>query len=116
MIPGGGTLHIDRITAEDQGLYTCRATNKKGSAESSSYIWVNSKGPLSNSIFKIIIYIIYIYILIFIYTFIYILIYLYIYNVGFLSLYSHGTVNNDKALDCRGDDMWQRFIIFFYQI
>ncbi|XP_034416288.1 vascular endothelial growth factor receptor 1 [Cyclopterus lumpus] len=36
-----GTLHIDRITAEDQGLYTCQATNVRGSAESSAYIWVN---------------------------------------------------------------------------
>ncbi|CAL8294417.1 unnamed protein product [Lota lota] len=42
MIPEGGTLHIDRITAEDQGLYTCRATNERGSAESSAHIWVNS--------------------------------------------------------------------------
>ncbi|CAL8324386.1 unnamed protein product [Boreogadus saida] len=42
MIPEVGSLHIDRITAEDQGLYTCRATNERGSAESSAYIWVNS--------------------------------------------------------------------------
>ena len=38
-----GTLHIDRITVEDRGLYTCQATNERGSAESSAYIWVNSK-------------------------------------------------------------------------
>ncbi|KAM4533573.1 vascular endothelial growth factor receptor 1 isoform 2-T2 [Odontesthes bonariensis] len=37
-----GTLHIDRITVEDRGLYTCQATNERGSAESSAYIWVNS--------------------------------------------------------------------------
>ncbi|XP_032360311.1 vascular endothelial growth factor receptor 1 [Etheostoma spectabile] len=36
-----GTLHIDRITVEDQGMYTCQATNERGSAESSAYIWVN---------------------------------------------------------------------------
>ncbi|XP_061521967.1 vascular endothelial growth factor receptor 1 isoform X2 [Phycodurus eques] len=39
--PKEGSLHIDRITAEDQGLYTCQATNQRGSAESSAYIWVN---------------------------------------------------------------------------
>ncbi|KAM4606155.1 vascular endothelial growth factor receptor 1 [Polymixia lowei] len=42
IIPEGGTLHIDRITVEDQGLYTCQATNEKGTVESSAYIWVNS--------------------------------------------------------------------------
>uniref|UniRef100_A0A3Q3KUE3 receptor protein-tyrosine kinase n=1 Tax=Mastacembelus armatus TaxID=205130 RepID=A0A3Q3KUE3_9TELE len=47
--PEDGTLHIDRITMEDQGLYTCQATNDRGSAESSAYIWVNSKS-LSTSI------------------------------------------------------------------
>uniref|UniRef100_A0A3Q3VXN2 receptor protein-tyrosine kinase n=1 Tax=Mola mola TaxID=94237 RepID=A0A3Q3VXN2_MOLML len=46
--PEDGTLHIDRITGEDQGLYTCQATNEKGSAETSAYIWVNGK-CLSNS-------------------------------------------------------------------
>uniref|UniRef100_A0A4W5K5C6 Platelet-derived growth factor receptor-like protein n=1 Tax=Hucho hucho TaxID=62062 RepID=A0A4W5K5C6_9TELE len=39
---GGENLHIDRITVEDQGLYTCQATNERGSAESSAYIWVHS--------------------------------------------------------------------------
>ncbi|XP_051910449.1 vascular endothelial growth factor receptor 1 isoform X3 [Hippocampus zosterae] len=39
--PEEDSLHIDRITMEDQGLYTCRASNQKGSAESSAYIWVN---------------------------------------------------------------------------
>ncbi|CAB1341006.1 unnamed protein product, partial [Coregonus sp. 'balchen'] len=28
--PGGGTLHIDRITVEEQGLYTCQSTNERG--------------------------------------------------------------------------------------
>ncbi|XP_008286630.1 vascular endothelial growth factor receptor 1-like isoform X1 [Stegastes partitus] len=42
-----GTLHIDRITVEDQGLYTCQATNERGSAESSAYIWVNSSSEAS---------------------------------------------------------------------
>lgn len=36
-------LHIDRITVEDEGLYTCQATNERGSAESSAYIWVSGK-------------------------------------------------------------------------
>ncbi|KAE8279885.1 Vascular endothelial growth factor receptor 1 [Larimichthys crocea] len=45
--PEDGTLHIDRITGEDQGLYTCQATNERGSAESSAYIWVNSASEAS---------------------------------------------------------------------
>uniref|UniRef100_A0A3B4WTA9 receptor protein-tyrosine kinase n=1 Tax=Seriola lalandi dorsalis TaxID=1841481 RepID=A0A3B4WTA9_SERLL len=45
--PEDGTLHIDRITVEDQGLYTCQATNERGSAESSAYIWVNSASESS---------------------------------------------------------------------
>ncbi|XP_019897332.2 vascular endothelial growth factor receptor 1 isoform X2 [Esox lucius] len=45
---GGSALHIDRITMEDQGLYTCQATNERGSVESSAYIWVhNSSEGLS---------------------------------------------------------------------
>ncbi|XP_075906400.1 vascular endothelial growth factor receptor 1 isoform X2 [Nelusetta ayraudi] len=42
-----GTLHIDRITGEDQGLYTCQATNERGSAESSAHIWVNGASEAS---------------------------------------------------------------------
>ncbi|XP_070783880.1 vascular endothelial growth factor receptor 1 isoform X2 [Enoplosus armatus] len=42
-----GTLHIDRITVEDQGRYTCQATNERGSAESSAYIWVNGSSAAS---------------------------------------------------------------------
>ncbi|XP_051969537.1 vascular endothelial growth factor receptor 1 [Xyrauchen texanus] len=42
LLPKEGTLHIDRITAEDEGLYTCEATNEKGSVESSAHIWVHS--------------------------------------------------------------------------
>ncbi|XP_034003467.1 LOW QUALITY PROTEIN: vascular endothelial growth factor receptor 1 [Trematomus bernacchii] len=45
--PDDGTLNIDRITAEDQGLYTCHATNERGSAESSAYIWVNGASEAS---------------------------------------------------------------------
>uniref|UniRef100_A0A672ZRR2 receptor protein-tyrosine kinase n=1 Tax=Sphaeramia orbicularis TaxID=375764 RepID=A0A672ZRR2_9TELE len=45
--PEDGTLHIDRITEEDQGLYTCKATNERGSAQSSAYIWVNSSSGSS---------------------------------------------------------------------
>lgn len=43
LFPEEGTLHIDRITAEDQGLYTCKANNERGSVESSAHIWVQSK-------------------------------------------------------------------------
>ncbi|XP_072306905.1 vascular endothelial growth factor receptor 1 isoform X2 [Eucyclogobius newberryi] len=39
--PEDGTLHIVRITEDDQGLYTCKATNERGSAQSSAHIWVN---------------------------------------------------------------------------
>ncbi|XP_068603807.1 vascular endothelial growth factor receptor 1 [Brachionichthys hirsutus] len=45
--PEDGTLHIDRITVEDQGLYTCQATNERGSAESSAHIWVNGASEAS---------------------------------------------------------------------
>lgn len=44
-----GTLHIDRITGEDQGLYTCQATNERGSAESSAHIWVNGESLPSSA-------------------------------------------------------------------
>lgn len=50
--PEDGTLHIDRITGEDQGLYTCQATNERGSAESSAYIWVNGEYLSTSSIFE----------------------------------------------------------------
>ncbi|TRY76058.1 hypothetical protein DNTS_012277 [Danionella cerebrum] len=43
LFPLEGTLHIDRITVEDQGLYTCEVTNQRGSVESSAHIWVESK-------------------------------------------------------------------------
>ncbi|XP_072545272.1 vascular endothelial growth factor receptor 1 isoform X2 [Salminus brasiliensis] len=42
LAPEEGTLHIDRITVEDQGLYTCEATNEKGSVESSAYVSVEN--------------------------------------------------------------------------
>ncbi|XP_030622984.1 vascular endothelial growth factor receptor 1 [Chanos chanos] len=42
LAPEGGTLHIDRITVEDQGLYTCQASNERGTVESSAYVWVDS--------------------------------------------------------------------------
>ncbi|XP_061661081.1 vascular endothelial growth factor receptor 1 isoform X2 [Syngnathoides biaculeatus] len=44
--PKEGSLHIDRITVEDQGLYTCQATNQRGSAESSAYIWVKDASEI----------------------------------------------------------------------
>ncbi|XP_011487225.1 vascular endothelial growth factor receptor 1 isoform X2 [Oryzias latipes] len=42
VIAKDGSLHIDRITTEDQGLYTCQAINERGSAETSAHIWVSS--------------------------------------------------------------------------
>ncbi|XP_015196874.2 vascular endothelial growth factor receptor 1 isoform X2 [Lepisosteus oculatus] len=39
---GGSTLHIERITQEDEGWYTCAATNERGSVESSAYITVQA--------------------------------------------------------------------------
>ncbi|XP_007662302.2 vascular endothelial growth factor receptor 1 isoform X1 [Ornithorhynchus anatinus] len=38
--PGSGTLLIDRVTEEDEGLYRCTATNRRGSAGGSAYITV----------------------------------------------------------------------------
>ncbi|XP_054621079.1 vascular endothelial growth factor receptor 1 isoform X3 [Dunckerocampus dactyliophorus] len=43
-----GSLHIERITVEDQGLYTCQATNQRGAAQSSAYIWVNNASEASS--------------------------------------------------------------------
>uniref|UniRef100_A0AAV2LBP7 receptor protein-tyrosine kinase n=1 Tax=Knipowitschia caucasica TaxID=637954 RepID=A0AAV2LBP7_KNICA len=45
--PEDGTLHIERVREEDQGLYTCRATNERGSTQSSAHIWVNSVSEFS---------------------------------------------------------------------
>uniref|UniRef100_W5L4K5 receptor protein-tyrosine kinase n=1 Tax=Astyanax mexicanus TaxID=7994 RepID=W5L4K5_ASTMX len=50
LAPEEGTLHIDRITVEDQGLYTCEATNEKGSVESSAYISVDNSADSSFSL------------------------------------------------------------------
>ncbi|RVE58758.1 hypothetical protein OJAV_G00197900 [Oryzias javanicus] len=47
VIENDGSLHIDRITAEDQGLYTCQAINERGSAETSAHIWVSSVSETS---------------------------------------------------------------------
>uniref|UniRef100_A0A3B4F115 receptor protein-tyrosine kinase n=1 Tax=Pundamilia nyererei TaxID=303518 RepID=A0A3B4F115_9CICH len=46
LTPEEARLHIDRITVEDEGLYTCQATNERGSAESSAYIWVSESSFL----------------------------------------------------------------------
>ncbi|XP_062841606.1 vascular endothelial growth factor receptor 1 [Trichomycterus rosablanca] len=42
LAPEDGSLHIDRIAIDDQGLYKCEATNEKGSVESSAYISVEN--------------------------------------------------------------------------
>ncbi|XP_060717273.1 vascular endothelial growth factor receptor 1 isoform X1 [Tachysurus vachellii] len=47
LAPDDGTLHIDRITVEDEGMYTCEATNERGSAESSAYISVENSESFS---------------------------------------------------------------------
>ncbi|KAI5627449.1 vascular endothelial growth factor receptor 1 isoform 1 precursor [Silurus asotus] len=45
--PEDGTLHIDRITVEDEGLYTCEAANERGSVGSSAYISVENSESFS---------------------------------------------------------------------
>lgn len=52
ILPEAGTLHIDRITVEDQGLYTCQVTNKRGTTESSAYIWVKSEYLSTSCVFQ----------------------------------------------------------------
>ncbi|KAM8881731.1 vascular endothelial growth factor receptor 1 isoform 1-T1 [Synchiropus picturatus] len=37
-----GSLHIGRVTVEDQGWYTCEAINERGSAESSAFVSVKN--------------------------------------------------------------------------
>lgn len=41
--PGSSTLFIERVTEEDEGVYHCKATNQKGSVESSAYLTVQGK-------------------------------------------------------------------------
>ncbi|GCB72939.1 hypothetical protein scyTo_0006547, partial [Scyliorhinus torazame] len=45
--PGSKTLIIERVKEEDEGLYQCQATNRKGFVETSAYITV--RGPTENS-------------------------------------------------------------------
>ena len=47
--PGSSTLFIERVTEEDEGVYHCRATNQKGSAESSAYLTVQGKQRLEST-------------------------------------------------------------------
>ncbi|XP_072832157.1 vascular endothelial growth factor receptor 1 isoform X2 [Vicugna pacos] len=46
--PGSSTLFIERVTEEDEGIYHCKATNQKGSAESSAYLTVQGTSDKSN--------------------------------------------------------------------
>ncbi|XP_057619954.1 vascular endothelial growth factor receptor 1 [Chionomys nivalis] len=46
--PGNSTLFIERVTEEDEGVYRCRATNQKGSVESSAYLTVQGSSDKSN--------------------------------------------------------------------
>nr|XP_019592053.1 PREDICTED: vascular endothelial growth factor receptor 1 [Rhinolophus sinicus] len=46
--PGSSTLFIERVTEEDEGVYRCRATNQKGSVESSAYLTVQGTSDKSN--------------------------------------------------------------------
>ncbi|XP_037655805.1 vascular endothelial growth factor receptor 1 isoform X1 [Choloepus didactylus] len=46
--PGSSTLFIQRVTEEDEGVYHCRATNQRGSAESSAYLTVQGTSDKSN--------------------------------------------------------------------
>ena len=41
--PGSSTLFIERVTEEDAGVYHCKASNLKGSAESSAHLIVQGK-------------------------------------------------------------------------
>ena len=41
--PGSSTLFIERVTEEDEGVYHCKASNLKGSAESSAHLTVQGK-------------------------------------------------------------------------
>lgn len=47
--PGSSTLFIERVTEEDEGVYHCRATNQKGSVESSAYLTVQGKQLLQKA-------------------------------------------------------------------
>ncbi|XP_005877334.1 PREDICTED: vascular endothelial growth factor receptor 1 [Myotis brandtii] len=46
--PGSSTLFIERVTEEDEGVYLCKATNQKGSVESSAYLTVQGTSDKSN--------------------------------------------------------------------
>ncbi|XP_077015052.1 vascular endothelial growth factor receptor 1 isoform X2 [Tamandua tetradactyla] len=46
--PGSSTLLIERVTEEDEGIYHCRATNWRGTAESSAYLTVQGTSDKSN--------------------------------------------------------------------
>ncbi|XP_007522452.2 vascular endothelial growth factor receptor 1 [Erinaceus europaeus] len=45
---GSSTLFIERVTEEDEGVYHCRATNQKGTVESSAYLTVQGTSDKSN--------------------------------------------------------------------
>uniref|UniRef100_A0A5F9CWB7 Vascular endothelial growth factor receptor 1 n=1 Tax=Oryctolagus cuniculus TaxID=9986 RepID=A0A5F9CWB7_RABIT len=46
--PGSSTLFIERVTPEDEGVYQCRASNQKGSVESSAYLTVEGTSDKSS--------------------------------------------------------------------
>uniref|UniRef100_UPI00398E4AE4 vascular endothelial growth factor receptor 1 isoform X2 n=1 Tax=Pristiophorus japonicus TaxID=55135 RepID=UPI00398E4AE4 len=46
--PGSKTLIIERVKEEDEGLYQCQATNRKGFVETSAYITVRGSTENSN--------------------------------------------------------------------
>ncbi|KAM5289256.1 vascular endothelial growth factor receptor 1 [Ctenodactylus gundi] len=46
--PGNSTLFIERVTEEDEGVYQCKASNQKGTAESSAYLTVQGTSDKSN--------------------------------------------------------------------
>ncbi|XP_054433096.1 vascular endothelial growth factor receptor 1 [Pteronotus mesoamericanus] len=46
--PGSSTLFIERVTEEDEGVYHCKATNQRGSVESSAYLTVQGTSDKSN--------------------------------------------------------------------
>ncbi|KAM7237937.1 hypothetical protein CapIbe_010895 [Capra ibex] len=46
--PGSSTLFIERVTEKDEGVYHCKASNLKGSAESSAHLTVQGTSDKSN--------------------------------------------------------------------
>ncbi|XP_036084290.1 vascular endothelial growth factor receptor 1 isoform X2 [Rousettus aegyptiacus] len=53
--PGSSTLFIERVTEEDEGIYHCKATNQKGSAESWARLTVQERSCIQPLCLKIVV-------------------------------------------------------------